>query len=185
MKLYIITSILNIDNVLSSESISPASFYKNRTFGYRHFELIPNFKNLLDKIPLFDFLPYTEIVDENRINYPFVLEIDDSEQLSETKIEKWQEGVFFFDKTLYINPFNCRLLFFSTEAYNEAELRCTDSKTDKLYRYFQKEIVLKKDAKYIPNINFPENKVNNIKDFGITDEKLNSKKGVSFRMVFG
>ena len=177
MKLYIITSILNIDNVLSSESISPASFYKNRTFGYRHFELIPNFKNLLDKIPLFDFLPYTEIVDENRINYPFVLEIDDSEQLSETKIEKWQEGVFFFDKTLYINPFNCRLLFFSTEAYNEAELRCTDSKTDKLYRYFQKEIVLKKDAKYISNINFPENKVNNIKDFGITDEKLNSKKG--------
>jgi len=177
MKLYIITSILNIDNVLSSESISPVFFYKSRTFGYRHFELIPNLKNPLDKIPLFDYLPYAEIVDDNRINYPFVLEIDDYEQLSETKIKKWQDGVFLFDKTLYINPFNCRLLFFSREAYNEAELRCSDSKTDKLYSYYQKSVVQKKEAKDISNISLPFSEDVTVDNHIRTDERFNAQKG--------
>jgi len=177
MKLHIITSILNIDNVLSSESISPVSFYKSRTFGYRYFELIPNFEVPLDRIPLFDYLPYLEVVDENRINYPFVLEIDNSEQLSENKLEKWQNGVFFSNKTLYINPFNCRLLFFSKEAYNEAEVRCSDSKTNKLYRYFQKSIVNKEKAKDISTIKFPTSEENKIDEYLNLDEKINSTKG--------
>ncbi len=178
MKLYIITSILNIDNVLSSESISPASFYKNRTFGYRHFELIPNFKIPLGKIPLFDYLPYVEIIDENQVDYPFVIEIYDSNQLSDTKIEKWQDGIFFSNRTLYINPFNCRLLFFSPEAYNEAELRCSDSKTNKLYKYFQKSIVYKEKAKDISTINLPTSEDDNkIDEYIKTDEKINSTKG--------
>ena len=93
MKLYIITSTLNIDNVLSSESISPACFYKSRSFGYRYFELIPNLNMPMDKIVLFDYLPFMEIIDAERINYPFVIEIDDSEQLSVSNIKEWKDGV--------------------------------------------------------------------------------------------
>ncbi len=177
MKLYIITSTLNIDNVLSSESISPACFYKSRSFGYRYFELIPNLNMPMDKIVLFDYLPFMEIIDAERINYPFVIEIDDSEQLSVSNIKEWKDGVFFSNKTIYINPFNCRILFFSTEAYNEAELRCIDSKTDKLYSYYQKSVVQKKEAKDISNISLPFSEDVTVDDLIKTDERFNSQKG--------
>lgn len=175
MKLYIITSVLNIDNILSSESISPACFYERRNFGYHYFEIIPNLP--MDKIVLFDFLPYMEIVDVERINYPLVIEINDPEQFSKLNIIKWEDGVFFSDKTVYINPFNCRVLFFSTEAYNEAKLRCSDSKTDKLYRYYQQSFVQKKEAKDISNISLPISEDVKMDDLIKTDERFNSQKG--------
>ena len=56
MKLFIATSSLNIDNILSTECIAPLSFYNARNYGYNTFyglDLIP-FKNVLilfSKIP--------------------------------------------------------------------------------------------------------------------------------------
>jgi hypothetical protein len=40
MKYYIVLSSLNVDNVLSSESISPISFYGKKDFGYRSFQKV-------------------------------------------------------------------------------------------------------------------------------------------------
>ena len=37
MKLYIPTTTLNIDNILSTECIAPLSFYKEREYGYNQF----------------------------------------------------------------------------------------------------------------------------------------------------
>lgn len=40
MKLYIPTTTLNFDNILSSESISPKAFYEKRGFGYKTWETV-------------------------------------------------------------------------------------------------------------------------------------------------
>lgn len=49
MKLYLATSSLNIDNILSTESVAPYSFYQLREYGYSSYlslDLIP-FKNVI------------------------------------------------------------------------------------------------------------------------------------------
>jgi hypothetical protein len=40
MKLYIPTTTLNFNNILSSESISPKAFYEKRDFGYSRWNVI-------------------------------------------------------------------------------------------------------------------------------------------------
>ena len=42
MKYYIPTSSLNFNNILSTESISPESFYECRKFGYSRWTPIPD-----------------------------------------------------------------------------------------------------------------------------------------------
>ena len=74
-KLYIPTSTLNFNNIMSSESISPASFYTKRRFGYKRFEKVaPN--NLDNLILLYDKYPIFDINDKELENYPMVIEID-------------------------------------------------------------------------------------------------------------
>ena len=41
MKYYIPTTTLNVDNILSTESISPQTFYAKRKFKPNYFERIP------------------------------------------------------------------------------------------------------------------------------------------------
>ena len=58
-KLYIPTSTLNFNNIMSSESISPVSFYDKRKYGYKRFEKVEpnNFDNIIilyNKYPIFD-----------------------------------------------------------------------------------------------------------------------------------
>ena len=81
MKYYIALSSLNIDNILSSESISPHSFYEKRDFGYRSFQKIQNI-TLQNDILLFSQLPYFTIQDADNENYPMVIEIEDDKQLN-------------------------------------------------------------------------------------------------------
>ena len=61
MKLYLATSSLNVDNILSTESVAPYSFYQVRNYGYDSFvclDLIP-FKNVLI---LFSQIPYLRLM---------------------------------------------------------------------------------------------------------------------------
>ena len=56
-RFYIPTTSLNFNNILSSESISPKAFYKNRSFGYGRWGSIP--ENPLDNsIVVYDY-PFT------------------------------------------------------------------------------------------------------------------------------
>ena len=82
MKYYIITSSLNVDNILSSESISPLSFYAKRDFGYKTFQKIDQL-NILNSVVLFSQIPYFEIHDAERENYPMIIELNDDNQLGD------------------------------------------------------------------------------------------------------
>ena len=142
-KLYIPTSTLNFNNIMSSESISPVAFYTNRRFGYKRFEKVePNkFDNLLlmyDKYPIF------EINDKELENYPLVIEIDTRFVLEECIQE--EDDVFFTTKTIYLNPFTTRIIF-RTEAERTASLsKAEPSIESKLIPLYQgKFVVLSND----------------------------------------
>ena len=106
-KLYLPTTSLNFNNIMSSESISPSSFYVYRKFGYDRFYKVEanNYNNtilLYDKYPVFS-------VDNSKLeNYPVVFEIDS--QVSNIDIQELQ-GVYFTHQTIYLNPINTRLIF--------------------------------------------------------------------------
>ena len=74
MKYYIATSSLNLDSILSAESISPASDYENHQYGSRIFEQVAHLP--IDVTLLFSRVPSFSIQDETRENYPMVIEVE-------------------------------------------------------------------------------------------------------------
>lgn len=188
MKAYIITSSLNIDNVLSSESISPVSLYQSSTFGYKCFEKIKGLDFPDDQIVLFDFIPYFEIVDSERSNYPIVLEIEDDCQLNDSSLRDVCGRFFVTGKTIYVNPFNCRILFFSSSAIRELDLKCSDSKTNKLYKFYHKSLI---DKKYAFDISKTDLSLlqdvcqNRNDDLAIEADRINKRKGFLYAWYLG
>lgn len=134
---YIATSSLNIDNILSTESISPFPFYDTRSFGYNKFIQIDELKNC-DSILLFSEIPYFEIEDEQRENHPMVVQIDDEYQLKNVQMLGNFAGceVYAYEKTIRITPMNTKFLFFSEKARILSYQNCLDSKMCKLINYF-------------------------------------------------
>jgi hypothetical protein len=125
-KLYIPTTTLNFNNIMSSESISPAGFYSERGFGYGRFTKVePN--NLDRRIILYDKYPDFQIFDNEIENYPLIIELD-TKYLAEDVTDIIQEdksGVFYSEKTIYFNPFSTKLFF-----ANEREKISTLSKAE-------------------------------------------------------
>ena len=138
MKLFIATSSLNIDNILSTECIAPLSFYNARNYGYNTFyglDLIP-FKNVLI---LFSKIPYFEIKDNEHDSRPIVLEVDIDEKTTPLThiFENDRIHVYSLDSVLNLSPFNTRILFYNVNDLNHSRLSCSDSLTNKLGDHFK------------------------------------------------
>ena len=177
-KFYIPTSTLNFNNIMSSESISPAGFYSERKFGYKRFEKTePN--NLENRIVLYENYPIFNIDDEELENYPMIIEID-KKYIKEDIIQEHKNGVFYTEETIYFNPFSTKFYF-----RNENEKRSTLSKAEpsieskmialyqncfeiqannkvESFKWEQSEI---KDSKSNPNHISKDRKINKLKGF--------------------
>ena len=105
MKYYIPTSSLNFNNILSTESISPKAMYKKRGYGYsRWFTVEEN--NIEHTTLLFDTLcvfdrPISDIED-----HAMLIEI-----ISDDDFPKLPNGVYYTDKTIYLNPWQTKIHF--------------------------------------------------------------------------
>ena len=133
MKLFIATSSLNIDNILSTECIAPLSFYNARNYGYNTFcglDLIP-FKNVLI---LFSKIPYFEIRDDEHDSRPIVLEVDIDEKTTPLThiFENDGNHVYSLDSVLNLSPFNTRILFYNVKDLNYYRVSCFDSLKNKI-----------------------------------------------------
>ena len=188
MKLFIATSSLNIDNILSTECIAPLSFYNARNYGYNTFcglDLIP-FKNVLI---LFSKIPYFEIRDDEHDSRPIILEIEVNENVNSLKSIGEHKGVNIYstDTIVRLSPFNTRLLFFNHQDLNHARLSCSDSLTNKLGDRFLFDLCQPDfDLVRLPNGNL------HIDDFCekfeqkvLQDNRLNRIKGFVFGYYLG
>src|SRR5665647_975610 len=111
-RLYLPTSSLNFNNIFSSETISPLSFYGKRNFGYKRFETVePN--SFQNSIILYDQYPIFELNDLERDNYPMVIEISKSMVADKIKKIKTIDNIEIFQlaNTIYLNPFEIKVLF--------------------------------------------------------------------------
>lgn len=134
MKYYIPTSSLNFNNILSTESLSPKSFYKRRGFGYsRWFSVeensIEHLTLLYDEPHMFE-RPQSDIED-----HPMLIEIDVDDEFPQIT-----DGVFYTDRTIYLNPWQTEFIFF-TEKDKTTALSLSDSSLEtKLVRLYQRKI---------------------------------------------
>lgn len=131
--LYIPTTTLNFNNILSTGSISPAAVYSERRFGYNKFELVPPnpFQNLL---LLYNRYPIFSIVDPDRDNHPLVIRIRANRLFDENQTVR---DISHYDKTIYLDPASTEF-FFTTHAAREIALtKAEPSLTTKLIGLYQ------------------------------------------------
>lgn len=131
---------------MSSESVSPKSFYTKRGFGYPRWTTIPEngFDNVIvlyETIKAFD-RPLSELED-----HPLLIET----HLKENTI-KQGDGFLYCDSTIFFTPSTTRFLFFSESERRIALSMSENSLESKLLKLYSKRInvVTKPQETYQP-----------------------------------
>lgn len=127
---YIRTLKENLDNILSSECISPFSFYSRRNFGYRRFErlgdAVSDSRLILES--------YIHKSDEDVV----YLELSDSDpQLANIP----KEETVYLERSIYLYPWNCRILFKDLEQARSSFFICRSSLMNKMWNCYNFDLV--------------------------------------------
>jgi len=181
MKLYIPTSNLNLDNILQSECILPIMHYSKRCSGYQNFEQIEELRPF-QGIVLFKYPVSFTINDSGRYNFPMLIEIEDDKQTCDFVDEEIQEGVCICNHRLNITPSNCRIYFFSENAYKITLINTQSNKGIKYYKeykIFSSTLMLK--LKRMPNLINPAP----IEISQFEDTVLDKQKGLLYAYLLG
>ena len=175
MKYYIKTLRSNLDNILSSESISPYSYYQNRGYGYQRFD------RLKDEHDEHSLRIDTKILEDGEdVIY---IEIDkDDPQLAGVECYKNCES-FFLDKPFYLYPWNSRILFKSIEDAQNSVFICRSSLANKMWNYFPTGIADKGEHQ-AKNKSKSEKSINHNNDIEV-DIRRDRLKGYLFAYYWG
>lgn len=183
MKYYIATSSLNLDSILSAESISPASDYENHQYGSRIFENVANLP--VDVTLLFSKIPSFSIQDETRENYPMVIEVEaDAIKCPMDQVYSKDDClVYAIQSTISLTPWNSRVIFFSRRAYKMTKIFIDGSRCNKLGDQFPVAIMPSGDfsiegIQFIPDGFTPS-------DSPLVDYENNVNKGFLWGYLLG
>ncbi len=178
MKYYIPTSNINLDNILQSECILPPTHYNLRISGYNSFEQIEQLRSF-SSIILFDYPVHFTINDIGRYNFPILIEIEDEYQSND--FDKLQEGVYVCNHAIQITPSNCRVYFFSKQAY---DLTLINTKSDKSIKFFRK-YTIHSDTFGLNTKPFPELRTQICKPLPCEDKYIDKQKGAMYAYLLG
>ena len=179
--LYIPTSTLNFNNILSSESISPESFYKERNFGYHHWYSIPENENT-NVILLYDSKCFFKRPTSDLEDHPLLIQV----RIDEKSLSKYADGVYYSDHTIYLDPWNNKFIFFSSEE-KKITLSMSDSsletKVIQLHRKNNMPVEEKKPQQEYPIVEFKHIDLNTIEIEN--DFRINRMKGFLYGYYIG
>lgn len=138
MKYYIPTTNLNIDNLFTTESISPNAYYPIREIKPNNFESIPYSLGEFE-IFLFSEIPAFELKRDEFEHYPIVIEFEDSEQLLDCKnvYNGDRFSIISCNHTLFLTPWNTSIIAFDQRAYDASKIRIDLSRSCKLGAKFK------------------------------------------------
>jgi hypothetical protein len=175
MKLYIPTTTLNIDNILSTESISPYVFYKERTFGIKQFEQIEQENNFFNIQLLYSKYPMFNIDKKGIESYSMVIEVEIEEKKVEKikHIEEENVDVYLCRSTIYTNPFETKFYFNDEMSHSDAKIKVERSAQTKFFELYQNSFSLRPND--IKCFDFQKIKLDEIKDDNNCKE-LNEKE---------
>ena len=138
MKLYIPTCTLNFNNILATESISPAGFYNRRGFGNKRYYKVQanDFNNV---IMLYSKFPQYQVENGDIENGAMVIEIDTDNCPCislEKLMEKENVEVYTSVSTIYLTPYNCSFYFDSYQDLQNAITKAEQSLENKFYNLY-------------------------------------------------
>ena len=192
MKLYIATTSLNFDAIVSTDSVSPVSFYQQRGFGISLFYdkasfCLPNSILLTDAFPVFS-INRSEV--EHR---PMVIEIEDSYYPSffEKVKDNGDYSVYRTERTIYISPLSCRI-FFLVEADKRATIAKAESILESKYILYVNLGAIRVYDRSIPAIKIGQDSFKKIIDSPTPDTnsirediRINKAKGFMVSYMIG
>ena len=136
MKLYIPTCTLNLNNILSTESISPPSFYPQRKFGIKRFEKIKA-GDVDHLIVLYSALPSYELQAQGLDNYPMVIEVETATLATAPRLCGQKDGVnvYTYGSTIYLNPAST-IIYVNEGVFPIIQSRADESGENKLFSLY-------------------------------------------------
>jgi hypothetical protein len=170
------------ENIFSSESVSPPFFYEKRGFGIGYFNVLPNV-NHNEAIILFNNPPAFDV--ENGIK--FILQISAS-CLDMDDMIVLDEGVFAYQKTIYLNKFNFKINFFSEKDRKITLLRAeTSLPTKNLDKYAENFTIIEANncVQYKFNNSFIGFENEDYDNQILIDKKYNQFKGFIYGIIGG
>lgn len=181
---YIPTSSLNFNNILSSESVSPKDFYHNRSFGYSRWASIP--ENPFNySIVLYDQIGFFDRPKSDYEDHPLLIEVL-LDEVQESQLTSVGDHAFVYDRTIYLDPFSTRILFFSENARRIA-LSLSDSSIEtKFVRLYQKKILVISRPPFVyPTLDSSSEKQAFNSDEMERDKRVNRMKGLLYGYYIG
>lgn len=179
MKYYIPTSSLNFNNILSSESISPSSFYGKRGFGYSRWTEVEE-NNVSDVILLYDKPFVFERPISDTEDHPMLVELETHEEFPSLA-----SGVYYSDHTIFLNPWDCLFIFFKDQHRTIAMSLSDSSLETKMIGLYKNRIVVKDFPSHYdyhfdetPHVELSEEAIKN-------DVLLNKMKGLLYGYYIG
>lgn len=178
-KYYIPTSSLNFNNILSTESISPKSFYDKRGFGYSRWFAVD--ENNIDEVIILYDTPHEFVRPQSDIeDHPMLVEITTDEEFA-----CLQEGVYYSEKTIYLNPWQAKIIFFS-EKVRTTVLSLSDSSLEtKMVRLYKRQLIIEHFEGQYPSIDGVNLFPNKIQEFIEKDRSINKMKGLLYGYYIG
>lgn len=179
MKYFIPTTILNLSNILSTDSISPAVFYQVRNFGSPHWKDVNDMINE-NVIILYSSPFYFNLESHGQENRPMFISIDTNEEFNMVG-----EGVYSCDHTLYFDWNTC-FLFLSEDDLNVANSLALIGDATKMYRlYRDKRMIVAPEINNIKKKTAPHIESNLNIDAINKDYRLNKMKGLLYGYYVG
>ncbi len=180
--LYIPTTTLNFNNIMSSESISPKTFYTRREFGYKNWHDIS--ENPFDNsILLYEEIPMIIRPKSDYDDYPMVIAVCLSEKELEDMPSTDVTGVRQYDKTIYLTPSNTTI-FFDTEYHKRIALSKSESSAEtKMVELYQHRMLCalmekKYDISLCKDIALCDKEIEK-------DQRINKMKGLLYGYYIG
>ena len=182
-KRYIPTTSLNFNNILSSESISPKSFYYKRGFGYNRWFSIPE-NNMDNVILLYKSLSSFVRQKDDMEDHPLLIEVYLDEEIISSLIPI-NESLDCSDHTIYLTPWNTRFIFFSEDDKKVALSLSESSLETKLVRLYLKHIMVENPSNKLYDVipNFSQFQFNEQEmEF---DQRIDRMKGLLYGYYIG
>lgn len=181
---YIPSSSLNFNNIFSSESISPRAFYGKRSYGYSRWVSIPE-NPLENSILLYERKKSFTRPTSDMEDHPMLVEIAIPDEIA-NEFKMVAETVFAYDKTLYIDPFSTRIIFFSENDMKIAYSLSDSSNETKMLHIYRNRIDFEIPSPecYDPNIIKGEYQELNVGAIE-SERKINKIKGILYGYYIG
>lgn len=182
MRLYIPTTTLNFNNILSSETISPKAFYERRGYGYRRWETVE--ENCLENGILLYKEPFSFTRPDNGLDdYSMLVELEmDEDEVA--KLEKCGEWGYKSAHSLTLTPGAARLIFLSKEHKQIVLSKSELSAETKLVGMYRDRLSVETYSNDIPKRDVPDFETPDIKALE-DDKRLNKIKGFVYGYVIG